>query len=78
MQDHVNYILNSEDNLTVRSLIDILLTFPQDMKVCTTWESTINGLEKQNIYVSRFGVLLIDADGNCYKEDYEEVKNAMD
>ena len=65
------YLYDIPDSLTIEELIEILSKFPKDLKVCTTWESTKHALRPENIYLSRFGVLFIDADDNFYKKDYE-------
>ncbi len=68
-EDLLKYLFSK--SITIKELIDILCKFPIDTKICITWESTINSLEKENIYMSKWGVVLLDADGNSYKEDYE-------
>lgn len=59
-----------KDTLTVQELIDILQQYPKDMKVLSTWESTVNSLTKDNIYESLTGSLYLDADNNSYKENF--------
>lgn len=56
--------------LTVQELIKILEKYPKEMKIFTTWESTLHSLEKENIYKSSTGSLYLDADQNFYKDDF--------
>ena len=56
--------------MNVGELIEILSLYPQDMKVLITWESTTQALQKQNIYISKEEHLVLDADGNSYKEEF--------
>lgn len=41
-----------------------------DVEVEVTFESTRNEIENDGIYMSKFGSLLIDVDGNFYKPDF--------
>ena len=61
-----------EETLTVQGLIEILQKYPKDMKIMTTWESTVNSLKKENIYEAITGSLYLDADGNFYKEQFSK------
>jgi hypothetical protein len=56
--------------MTVKELIRELKKFSSDLEVKATWESVIVELNPDNFYVSKDGILLIDADGNSYKEKY--------
>lgn len=72
LQEKEKYLL--EDTLTVSDLVNILFRYPPNTKVMITWESTVNGFKKENIYLSHTGTLYFDADGNFYKKEY--AKNA--
>jgi hypothetical protein len=61
-----------DETLNVENLIEILQKYPKNMKVMTTWESTVNSLKKENIYQSITGSLYLDADGNFYKKDFSK------
>ena len=41
-----------------------------DVKVMTTWEGIMVGIEPRNIYLSKDGSLFIDADRNSYKNEF--------
>lgn len=41
-----------------------------DLEVDVTWESVTRGVWQDNVYLSKKGVLLIDADENFYKNDF--------
>lgn len=58
-----------QNTLSVGELTEVLSQYPKDMKVITTWESTMHCLSKSNIYESHQGYLLLDADDNFYKDD---------
>ncbi len=62
--------MSESDCLNVKQLIEILKGYPSDMKVLTTWESTLHHIKRQFIYESKKGDLYIDADANCYKKRY--------
>lgn len=61
-----------EESLTIQEMLDILQKYPKNMKIMTTWESTIHSLKKQNIYESITGTLYLDADENFYKEGFSK------
>lgn len=61
-----------DKTLSVKDLIEVLEKHPKYMKIFITWESTINPLGKENIYVTSTGRLYFDADGNFYKEDFQK------
>ena len=58
---------------TVKELREWLDEFAyiDDVEVRITWESTLQDIERKNLYFSKDGVLLIDADGNSYKKEFE-------
>ena len=62
------------DTLSVGQLIEILKRYPPNMPVITTWESTIHGLQEDNIYESKEGNLYIDADYNSYKDEFAKTE----
>lgn len=41
-----------------------------DREVEVTWESIVVSIEQDSIYLAKEGILLIDADGNFYKEGF--------
>lgn len=59
-----------DDILCVKELIEFLKKYPKNMKILTTWESTLNILKKENIYESFTGTLYLDADYNFYKKEF--------
>lgn len=61
---------NIKETLSIGELIDILNNYPKEMKVIITWESLTTTLTKENIYLSKWNTLFLDADGNFYKEDF--------
>jgi len=63
-----------DESITVKELIEILKEYPEDMKIMTTWESTLHSLTRDNIYESKTGSLYIDADENFYKTSFERLK----
>ncbi len=70
-----DFHLNYEDYLlkktmSISELIDILKTYPKEMKVMFTWESTLKDLRKENIYEAKNGALYLDADNNSYKREF--------
>lgn len=64
----------SQHTMTVGELMDVLSVYPKDMKVLTTWESTIHTIRRQYIYESHTGNLYIDADEAFYRKDFEKAK----
>jgi len=65
--DEYQYLQNT---LKVKDLIEILKSYPQDMKIITTWEGTFHDLLEKNIYESKDGYLFFDCDDNFYKKDF--------
>lgn len=59
-----------EKTLSVKNLIELLKQYPPEMKVFSTWESTLHEITKENVYVSVTGNLYIDSDDNFYKEHF--------
>lgn len=60
------------ETLTVNELVKALERFPGDMKVFTTWESTVHSLLEHNVYEALTGSLYLDADENFYKKDFKK------
>jgi len=62
--------------MNVGELIELLQTYPKNMKIITTWESTVNTLEKKLVYKSKHlteeQYLFIDCDSGCYKDDFAD------
>jgi len=55
--------------MTVRELIAALSKHADaNPRVVVTWETTIHNLDEDQIYLSADGDIVIDADGNAYKE----------
>lgn len=54
--------------MTARALIAALSKHRPDAEVLVTWESTFHQVDEDQIYVSADGDVVIDADGNAYKE----------
>lgn len=57
--------------MTRDELIAELQKYPADVQVKITWETTVHAIKPENLYLSKDGVLLIDADDNNYKKDFE-------
>jgi hypothetical protein len=76
MENKCDYIHDREfhlnDTLTVKQLIEILKKYPCDMKVMTTWESTVHELKEENIYETCTGKLYLDAYENFYKKEFQK------
>lgn len=49
-------------------LVGVLLTHRQDAKVLTTWENTVHDVYPDSVYVDKNGIVIIDADGNHYRD----------
>ena len=59
--------------MKVSELVGILLSKLRqygDREVEITWEGTWNTLDRRDIYLSKDGILLLDADNCSYKKDY--------
>lgn len=55
--------------MTVRELIAALSTYAEaNPNVVVTWETTVNEIDGDQIYLSADGDVVIDADANAYKE----------
>jgi hypothetical protein len=59
-----------EGTLDVQGLMELLSKYPPNMKVLFTWESILVELRKENVYLSKKGILYLDADYNSYKRQY--------
>ncbi len=74
MNDDIGYLHDKEiwlkDTLTVGQMINLLNKYPKNMKVLCTWESTLNAIKKENIYISVTDKIYIDADGCFYKKEF--------
>ena len=57
--------------MTVAELIKELQKFPSAIEVKVIWDAVIREITASNLYVSKCG-LIIDADGNQYKDEIEE------
>jgi hypothetical protein len=55
------------------SLLESYKTELGDTEIAVTWEGCIRTISQDNIYPSRFGALLIDADNNRYMEDFKRL-----
>lgn len=58
--------------MTVKELIFELQKRDPHAEVRVTWEGVIQAIDAENIYCSADGVVLIDGDGNSYKEQFEK------
>ncbi|MDD5510620.1 MAG: hypothetical protein PHI12_07420 [Dehalococcoidales bacterium] len=56
--------------MNIDQLIDELKKYPGKSQVLVTWEGTEHELETDMVYQVTSGVVMLDADGNFYKEDY--------
>lgn len=59
--------------MTRDELIGELRKFPQGIEVKVTWEGTVHSIEPDNLYMSKDGILLIDADyhSDLYKKMFQ-------
>ena len=57
--------------MKVSDLVKLLRKYQDASVVKVTWEGQVIPIDPENIYLSADGVLLIDADDNCYKYDFE-------
>ena len=63
--------LTINESFTIKELMEVLAKYPQDMKIITTWESTIKSIKKRDIYLSKDGKFVyLDADYCSYKEAF--------
>jgi hypothetical protein len=65
-------MLMLDDSLTVEQLIECLKKYPKNMRCFFTWESVFRSIEEENIYVGKENILLLDADFNEYKDEFEK------
>lgn len=63
--------------MKVAEIIAILQGYDPNLNIQITWESTLNEIQRDNIYLSKWGNLLIDADENWYKKDYEKCEPVL-
>ncbi len=54
--------------MTVAELVEVLRRYPPDTRVQVTWETTVHEIDEDAVYLTPYDGLLIDADGNAYKE----------
>lgn len=59
-----------KETMSVKDFIDLLKKYPPEMKVMSTWESTVHSVKKENIYISHTNRLFIDSDENFYKKEF--------
>lgn len=67
--------------MKVHELIKILQYYPQDYVVTVAWEDTFHEIDDDSIYISKDETdlnLYIDADGCCYKNDYQGISLTRD
>lgn len=58
--------------MKVGELVKLLQGYRQDEEVVVTWEGVLSGIEGSNIYLAANGNVIIDADGNCYKQRIQD------
>ena len=56
--------------MTVAELIKELQKFPLTIEAKVVWDAVIREITASNLYMSKYG-LIIDADGNQYKDEIE-------
>ncbi len=56
--------------MTVEELIERLKQYPANAEVRIVWESTVNNLNDDLIYISKDGVVLLDGDGGNDKAEF--------
>ncbi len=54
-------------SLNVSQLIEVLKKFPQDAPIAFTWETVVEPIYEDDIYVSKDGVVMIGTD---YQDDF--------
>ena len=57
--------------MTIQQLIDRLKQEDSNATVAVTWEGIIRHIDDDSIYRTPKGLVLIDADDNFYKEDWQ-------
>jgi len=58
----------AEDKMNIEELKGILNLYDSNAQVMVTWESIFCEIDVDSIYKAPNGVIVIDADGNFYKE----------
>lgn len=61
--------------MTVSELIAALQEYPPEAEVLATWEGTIKEIE---VYRSKDGHILIDADAGFYRHEFETIAGAVE
>lgn len=65
--------MNNEcDSWTIERFIEELKKYPQTAMVNITWEGTTSPICEENMYMSKRGWLMLDADENFYKDRYQK------
>ena len=57
--------------MKVSEFIELLKEYPQEAPICFTWESVVETIDKDEVYISSDGVVMIGSD---YKEEFESGK----
>lgn len=57
--------------MRVSELIELLKTYPQEAPICFTWETVVEAIDKDEVYLSSDGVVMIGSD---YREEFESGK----
>ena len=71
--DAIVRLFCNEVNMKISEMIDVLESSMQlhgDIGINVTWEGTLHEIDECNIYLSKEGVLYIDADENFYKNEF--------
>ena len=58
--------------MTTDGLIALLHAYPAGTPLAVTWEGVFRNIDASNVYTSKDGVVLIDADRNSYKDDHSK------
>jgi hypothetical protein len=68
----LKYKEDQSKTMKVGELIDELQKYDRDTRVFITWESTINELTQEYIYIAYTNSLYLDGDGGFYKKNFKK------
>lgn len=68
---------NEFGTFTVKELIEHLKKYPENMPIVVTWESISRSIDEDHVYMGK-DVLIIDADYNSYRKDFEGKRSIWD
>lgn len=57
--------------MKVSEIVELLKRYPQEVPICFTWESVVETIDEDDVYLSSDGVVMIGSD---FKEEFESGK----